>query len=118
MSRLKKIKSHFHVASVRYAAMKSIDPQLDLGFGLTLEQYGTDIKNFLNDLNAYNTALSLLDSQRHALLLKEKNLRDKTTRMLSGVATRFGRSSHEYRLAGGSYSTSRKSPSKPVEGKE
>ena len=105
MSRSKKVNGHYEVALGRCAALKAIDPKLDLGFGLTVEKYEADIQAFRDALNAYNTALSLLDGQRTDLIAREKGLVDSTSRVL---ASRFGRDSQEYQKAGGTRTSERK----------
>lgn len=111
MARLKRNHSHFDVAVTRCAAMQAIDPQLDLGFGLTIVNYEAAIANFRTVLNAYNTALAQLDAQKRALDQEERALRDLSARMLSAAAGRYGRDSTEYQKAGGSNPFRRKKAS-------
>jgi hypothetical protein len=108
MARPKRKHSHFDVAVTRCAALQAIDPQLDLGFGLTVPNYQAAISEFLVKLNAYNTALSLLDAQARALADEERALQKLSTRMLSSTAGRYGRDSTEYQKAGGSNQNGRK----------
>ena len=113
MPRAKRNHSHFDVAVTRCAAMQAIDTNLDMGFGLTVPNYQTEIESFRTNLNAYNTALSQIDAQATALKEQERRLQKLSTRMLSAAAGIFGRDSLEYQKAGGSkLGAPRKSPSK------
>jgi hypothetical protein len=51
--------------------------------------------------NNYNSALSNLDKLYHEMLETERELSDMAEHMLLGVATRYGKSSVEYGMAGG-----------------
>ena len=114
MSRRKKINSHYDEAIARSAAMKSISATLDLGNGLTLETYENAIKDLRDKLNAYNTQLSLVDELRNNVLESEKSLKDLSDRMLSGVASKYGRNSEEYEKAGGTKKINRAQPKRKV----
>jgi uncharacterized protein YukE len=101
MARLKRTSSHLEVAKTRVASLKSISPTLDLGNGLTVDAYEASIENVDQKLDTYNTTLSNVDSQLNAVDDAEKTLRDMSERMLTGVATKFGKDSDEYEKAGG-----------------
>jgi hypothetical protein len=58
----------------------------------------------------YNTTLSTADSQLNAVEDAEKVLRDMSERMLTGVATYYGKDSDEYEKAGGVRKRDRKKP--------
>ena len=88
-------------AARRAAGINSIDPNLDLGNGLTLPAFSTLIETMRTRENAYNTALSNLDKLYREMLETERELGDMAEHMLLGVATRYGKSSVEYGMAGG-----------------
>ena len=92
-------------AQRRLALVKSIDEQLDLGHGLTIDAYNQLITETRALLEAHNTLLSELEESRKMVTQMDKRLSDFSARMLSGVATRYGRSSMEYIKAGGSSRT-------------
>lgn len=50
----------------------------------------------------HNTLVSKIDESRRNVTALEKELADLSAQMLSGVATKYGKSSNEYRKAGGS----------------
>jgi hypothetical protein len=85
----------------RAASINSIDPNLDLGNGLTLSAFSTLIETMRTRENAYNSALSSLDKLYREMLQTEDELGDMTEHMLMAVATRYGKSSVEYGMAGG-----------------
>jgi len=52
-------------------------------------------------MEAHNTLVSNIDESRRNLTAIEQTLAEMSARMLSGVATKYGTSSNEYRKAGG-----------------
>lgn len=110
MAYLKKSSKDFENAIKRMASLKSIDPTLDLGNGLTVEAYQQSIDQVSNVMEAYNTQLSLADSLSSSLKEKERVLRSLTERMLTGVAAKFGKDSEQYQKAGGTRKSDRKKP--------
>jgi hypothetical protein len=89
-------------AQRRLANLKSIDENLDLGYGLTVQSYTQLIEATRIALDTHNTIVSNLDESRKTVAETEKALSEMSERMLTGVATRFGRSSKQYSKAGGS----------------
>ncbi|WP_396195439.1 hypothetical protein [Flavobacterium sp.] len=56
----------------RVAGVKSIDPTLDLGNDITVENYEKQVEKMEENLAAYNTALSTVDMEIHlTFLLKD-----------------------------------------------
>jgi hypothetical protein len=89
-------------AQRRLALLKSINAHLDLGHGFTIETYTQLIETTRATLEAHNTLVSNLDESRKTVTQMDKALSEFSERMLSGVATIYGRSSIEYAKAGGS----------------
>ncbi|MBD2486995.1 hypothetical protein [Aulosira sp. FACHB-615] len=89
-------------AQLRLALLKSISENLDLGHGLTIEAYNNLINNTRAILESHNTLVSNLEESRKTLTQMDKALSEMSERMLSGVATVYGRNSMEYSKAGGS----------------
>ena len=114
MAYLKKSSKDFENAIKRMASLKSIDPALDLGNGLSVETYQQSIDQVSNVMEAYNTQLSLADSLSSSLKEKEKLLRSFTERMLTGVAAKFGKDSEQYQKAGGTKKSERKKPKRKI----
>ena len=95
-------------AMARHAAMQSIDPDLDFGEGLSVQAYGKLLDQAREALTAYNTLLSDLDKAFTAFDVLEQSLTTMSTRMLSGVAARYGKESVEYTMAGGTRPSERR----------
>ncbi|WP_017651883.1 hypothetical protein [Fortiea contorta] len=89
-------------AQRRLALLKSIDENLDLKHGLTIEAYARLIDNTRTTVEAHNTLLSNLEESRKKLSQMDKALSEMSERMLSGIATVYGKNSIEYSKAGGS----------------
>jgi hypothetical protein len=89
--------------------MGSLNPNLDLGHGLTLPAYLEAIDTTHNKFEAYNTALLQLTRLYDEAIAAEVNLNDLNERMFSGVLTKFGRNSTEYKMAGGKLKSRRSS---------
>jgi hypothetical protein len=85
----------------RAAGMNSINPNLDVGNGLTLPAFSTLIETMRTQENAYNSALANLDKLYREMLETERELGDMTEHMLMGVGVLYGKSSVEYGMAGG-----------------
>jgi uncharacterized protein YukE len=114
MAYLKKSSKDFEGAIRRMASLKSIDPALDLGNGLSVESYQQSIDQVAHVMEAYNTHLSLADSLNSSLKEKERLLRSFTERMLTGVAAKFGKDSEQYQKAGGTKKSERKKPKRKI----
>ncbi|BAZ00360.1 hypothetical protein NIES37_43500 [Tolypothrix tenuis PCC 7101] len=89
-------------AQLRLALLKSIDDNLDLGHGLTIEAYNHLINSTRAVVEAHNMLVSNLEESRKTITQMDKALSEMSERMLSGVATVYGRNSVEYSKAGGS----------------
>jgi hypothetical protein len=89
-------------AQRRLALLKSIDENLDLGYGLTVAEYDRTIAATRAQLAAYNTLLSDVQEARNAVGQMEQTLGELSERMLTGVMTKYGKHSVEYTKAGGS----------------
>ncbi|MEH2269550.1 MAG: hypothetical protein V7K68_14125 [Nostoc sp.] len=101
MARQKRTSKMLEKAVRRAAGINSIDPNLDLGNGLTLTAFSTLIETMRTRENTYNSALSSLDKFYREMLETESELADMAEHMLLAVATRYGKSSVEYGMAGG-----------------
>lgn len=94
----------------RAAALAAIDPNLDLGNGLTLDAYNTAIQTQEKLVDGYNTDLAGLDVRLTTIKTGDKALGQLSTRMLKGVSTKFGEDSDQYEKAGGKRTSERKRP--------
>ncbi len=115
MPRLKRSSTTLEKAQRRIAAIKSIDPALNLGNGLTIASFSTAITDTQQKLETYNTVLSTVDQSYLAIQTAERSLRELSERMLLGVAAKYGKHSPEYVMAGGKprKTSQRPSPADP-----
>ena len=95
-------------ARTRLAAAKSIDPALDLGNNITVANYETEVDALTTNLATYNTALSTVDNLYNVCIAQLDVIKDWNERVLSGVATKYGKNSTEYEMAGGVRKSERK----------
>jgi hypothetical protein len=112
MARQKKVSTIIEKAQQRLTALSSIDPKLDLGNSLTVTAYQAEVTAARAKLEAYNTLLSKVDEAYNAFQLSEKSLRDLSERMLAGVASKYGKDSSQYEMAGGVRKSERKAPAR------
>jgi hypothetical protein len=113
MSRIKKTSKIVEGANLRVAGIKSIDPKLDLGNGLTVMSYEALIEETNQALEDYNTSLSLSDEKSNIYEAKEKLLKDMHERVLLGVGFKYGKDSNEYEKAGGTKKSNHRRTVKP-----
>ncbi|MCI5120869.1 MAG: hypothetical protein D3908_06715, partial [Candidatus Electrothrix sp. AUS4] len=85
----------------RLANLKAIDPDLDLGNGLTVAAYEAKINKAQTSQDTYNGQLAQADAGGNNFRADEKDLNNMSSLMLSGVKVKFGRDSNEYEMAGG-----------------
>lgn len=88
-------------AQERAGNLRAIDPNLDLGNNLTLENYDAKITEAQTALDTYNGLLAQADAAGNDFKTVEKELRNLSSQMLSGVKVKYGRDSNEYEMAGG-----------------
>jgi small-conductance mechanosensitive channel len=85
----------------RLAGLRAINPNLDLGEGCSVVAIQETINQLREKVNAYNDALSVVDSTQIEIENLEKQLNQLSQKAMLGVAFKYGRNSNEYRLAGG-----------------
>ncbi|WP_199336523.1 hypothetical protein [Oscillatoria sp. FACHB-1407] len=88
-------------AELRAAGLKAINPQLDFGNSRSVEQLTDLIAKLRARIDAYNTALAVIDSSKSEIESLEKMLGELTEQLLIGVAYQYGNDSREYEMAGG-----------------
>ena len=111
MPRLRKRRSiHLDNAESRLAEVIGIDPDLDFGDGLSTDAIQEKVTQARQALAQYNTLISGLEQARKLFDDLEKEVKDLHARMLTGVATRFGKESAEYKMAGGTPPSERRRP--------
>jgi hypothetical protein len=88
-------------AQARAAALETINPGLDLGSGYSIAVYNTKIEETRKAIEEHNKALLSIEQTSHTIAELERSLATYSTRMLSGVATLYGHTSSEYKMASG-----------------
>ena len=101
MSRKKRTSRILEKAELRAAGIKAIDPTLDFGDTRNVGHYTSQIELLRTKIDAYNTALAVVDSSKTEIEALEKELGELTDKMLTSVAFRYGKDSREYEMAGG-----------------
>ncbi len=92
----------------RLAAVKSIDAALDLGNDISVPNYETQVNLLSKKLSVYNTALSTIDDLYNECIAQINVIKDWNERILTGVATKYGKNSSQYEMAGGRKKSERK----------
>ena len=114
MSRKKREGKTIVLATARLQGVKSIDQKLDLGAGITADAFTDKIAVTQAALDDYNRQLSLTDQKQSIYEQHEKELAELHERILLGVATRYGKDSNEYEMAGGTRRSERARPTRPA----
>ncbi|MDZ8262852.1 hypothetical protein [Nostoc sp. ChiQUE01b] len=95
-------------AERRIEGMQTINLQLDFGNGFSIATYNTKVLELREKLAAYNQARTMVDKTQNALVNAERDLNDYSEQMLLSVASRYGKNSDEYEMAGGTRKSDRK----------
>src|SRR2546423_14422279 len=88
-------------ANARSSNLKSISPTLDLGGGLSVEEFDKLISESAAALDDYNQTVASLDEKSNRLDALLKRTGEMSARMLAGGGARHGKNSDEYEKAGG-----------------
>ncbi|WP_375507214.1 hypothetical protein [uncultured Nostoc sp.] len=100
MPRKKRTSSVLEKTEQQTIGFQSIDPVLDFGDSISLQHLTELTGELRNELNQYNKMLNTLDSAKEKIEILEKSIRETSERLVSGVATKYGKDSREYELAG------------------
>jgi hypothetical protein len=111
MARAKRNSKGLNQAIQRAAGMRSINPSLHFGDGLSLSEYNHRIQTLQTQLSHYNSTLSSLDEMAEAIIQTEQELKTYSEKMLLSVAAHYGKESTEYMAAGGTIR--KRSPRRP-----
>lgn len=101
MSRKKRTSRVLEKAELRISGLKAIDPDMDFGDARSLQNMTQLIEDYRNRIEAYNTALTVIDSSKTEMEELEKKLGDLSEKMLIGVALEYGKDSVEYEMTSG-----------------
>ncbi|MBD2597880.1 hypothetical protein BCD64_02360 [Nostoc sp. MBR 210] len=101
MSRKRRTSRVLEKAELRVSGLKAIDPNIDFGDNRSLQYMTQLIEQYRSKIDAYNTALAVIDSSKTEMEQLEKVLGELNDQMLIGVAFKYGKNSTEYEKAGG-----------------
>jgi hypothetical protein len=97
-------------AQTRLRGLQSVNPTMDFGNGLGLQNYADLIETSAAQLQTYNLALAEVDRARIEFAETEASVSAISSRILSAVAAAYGRNSKEYEMAGGKAHSTYKRP--------
>ncbi|WP_035139294.1 hypothetical protein [Fischerella sp. PCC 9605] len=108
MAQRKRNSSALTKAERRIEGLQTINPDLDFGNGLSIATYNTMVNELREKLAAYNQARTMVDKTHNALVDAERALNNYSEHMLLSVASRYGKNSDEYEMAGGTRKSDRR----------
>jgi uncharacterized protein YoxC len=114
MSRRKRASKVLEKAERRASSLKSISTTLNLNNGLTLDKFSVMIDDVRSKVSDYNAVLSKVDQSYNDMMAAEQTLSDLSELMLLGVASKYGKNSNEYEMAGGVRKSDRKRSTRSV----
>jgi hypothetical protein len=88
-------------AQRRMVGIRSLKLDLNLGKGLSLSEFSTQVETLQAKQELYNSMVNALAQQREEIATMERSLRGTSERMLGAVASIYGKESDEYEVAGG-----------------
>ena len=110
MARAKKAPRILPDSEKRLSGLKSVDPKLNFGNGISVAALEGKIKQFRDILETYNDKLSGIDATYKEVLAAEAELTALYSKLLAGVGMRYGKDSSEYdRVRGARQSVRRRS---------
>ncbi|MGJ5674867.1 MAG: hypothetical protein ACR9NN_14840 [Nostochopsis sp.] len=95
-------------AERRIEGLQAINPDLEFGNGFSIVTYNTMVIELREKLAVYNQARAIVDKTYYALIDAESALNNYSEHMLLGVASRYGKNSDEYEMAGGTRKSNRR----------
>ena len=114
MPRSKRTSNSVDNLKERLSGMISINPKLDLGNGITIEEGQKLVTTCESSLQDYNVTLSVADEKQFAIEKLEKEIDTFCAKILSSVAVRYGKDSIEYEKVGGKRTSDiKRAPKKP-----
>ncbi|MGG6265988.1 hypothetical protein ACQ4M3_18155 [Leptolyngbya sp. AN03gr2] len=78
--------------------LKSIDPKLDLGDGVSIAALVKLMESTQAEINTLNTTLNTVSQMRRSIQEKERALNQLRERLQLGIAFKYGKDSREHRI--------------------
>jgi len=104
-------------AERRIEGLQTINPDLDFGNGFSIATYNTMVQELREKLAVYNQARTMVNKAQNTLVDAERLLNNYSEHMLLSVASRYGKDSDEYGMAGGTRKSERRKPRPAVKQK-
>ncbi|WP_315786105.1 hypothetical protein [Fischerella sp. JS2] len=101
MTRQRRTSRILEKAQLRFCGLRAIDSNMDFGDTRNLQNMTQLMEQLRTKIDAYNTALAVIDCSRIEIQELEKTLGELMDKMLIGVAFKYGKDSREYEMAGG-----------------
>jgi hypothetical protein len=92
------------------AGMKSIEPDLDAGSGVTVAAGEAVLADARAALEDYNATLAISDEKRNVFNMKDKLARAFNKKVKPAVGLKYGTDSDQYEKVGGVRESERKKP--------
>lgn len=117
MARMKKtVNRDIQSAQRRLDGMKAIDPELDLGEGISVATFEAAINKPVTKISQYNSLLSQADELLNEINDDIKDVNEMSVKALLGGGFKFGKNSSQYEMMGGTRTSERKKPVKKKTG--
>ncbi|MFN6560580.1 MAG: hypothetical protein RMY28_012305 [Nostoc sp. ChiSLP01] len=95
-------------AERRIEGMQTINSELNFGNEFSIATYNAKVIELREKLAAYNQAQTIVHKTLNALVEAERELNTYSEQMLLNVASRYGKNSDEYEMAGGTRRSNRR----------
>ncbi|MDZ8110177.1 MAG: hypothetical protein RM338_31895 [Nostoc sp. DedQUE12a] len=80
---------------------KSINSSLDFGDSVSVNHLSELTGQLRDEIDQYNMMLTALDTAKEKIEILEKSICETSERLVDGVASKYGKNSREYEMAGG-----------------
>jgi hypothetical protein len=98
------------IASRRLTGLQYINPNLNFGSGLSVENFAAQTEAMRAKVAEHNELLARLDSNRAEVKAMSRSLNTLSGRILNTIAAIHGTDSDEYEMVGGKKRTFKKAP--------
>jgi hypothetical protein len=101
MPRIKKTSTVLEKTEQRLIGLRAINSDLKINDTISVDRLSQLTGQLRNQLNHYNLLLTEIDTAKADMETLEQTIRETSERLVSGVASIYGKDSREYEMAGG-----------------
>ncbi|BAY76767.1 hypothetical protein NIES25_32240 [Nostoc linckia NIES-25] len=101
MPRKKRTSPLLEKTEQKLIGFKSIDSSLDFGDSVSVNHLTELTGELRNEIDQYNMMLTAIDTAKEKIETLENSIRETSERLVDGVASRYGKNSRQYEMAGG-----------------